>query len=297
LEPGTDADRATDAEEDGMKKASEWLGIDVGWVHPAADSDGQVYEWSRRRSHKDFNVAGPVKIIKGDGREFVHEPYSLAEFAKAVQTGNAAAVNGVAASIATKAKRTGRGIALENWGDFSRRKAAWIHVWHAIRTQADKRNLPVVEVNRAYTSLTCPKCGHKGRENRPTRDSFRCVSCGFSGQSDVVAAMNIAAKAGGVFVVVVPLCKVPVCGRDSWRAGLCSFCYRHKRNMGRMPLPWELEARDKDWADPRYREKRRREALRERRERRDAATTARLFESWATHDAWGNRLANPGSVT
>nr|WP_273272360.1 hypothetical protein [Methanothrix sp.] len=32
------------------------------------------------------------------------------------------------------------------------------------------------------------------RSNRPTRDEFSCVCCGFSGPADTIAARNIAAR-------------------------------------------------------------------------------------------------------
>ena len=49
----------------------------------------------------------------------------------------------------------------------------------------------MVVVNPAYTSQTCPHCGHVDRGNRPSRDTFKCLRCGFNGPADHVAAMNI----------------------------------------------------------------------------------------------------------
>ena len=46
-------------------------------------------------------------------------------------------------------------------------------------------------VNPAYTSQTCPSCGHISPENRPSRAVFRCVKCTHSGHADVIAAQNI----------------------------------------------------------------------------------------------------------
>ncbi|MGA9100086.1 MAG: zinc ribbon domain-containing protein [Methanotrichaceae archaeon] len=40
----------------------------------------------------------------------------------------------------------------------------------------------------------CPICHRISRSNRPTRDDFKCVCCGFSGPADTVAARNIAAR-------------------------------------------------------------------------------------------------------
>lgn len=44
-----------------------------------------------------------------------------------------------------------------------------------------------------YTSLHCPNpnCGHTHADNRPTRDRFCCVVCGYEGHADVVSAINL----------------------------------------------------------------------------------------------------------
>lgn len=54
-------------------------------------------------------------------------------------------------------------------------------------------------VNPAYTSQTCPECGHVDKANRVTQSKFECVSCGYSGNADHVAAINILRRgtAGG----------------------------------------------------------------------------------------------------
>lgn len=49
-------------------------------------------------------------------------------------------------------------------------------------------------VDPKYTSRTCPVCGLIDKANRPEQSVFRCVSCGHSGNADIVAAGNIASK-------------------------------------------------------------------------------------------------------
>jgi len=46
-------------------------------------------------------------------------------------------------------------------------------------------------VDPAYSSQTCPKCGHVHSDNRPDRDHFKCVRCGHADEADFVAAENI----------------------------------------------------------------------------------------------------------
>lgn len=49
-------------------------------------------------------------------------------------------------------------------------------------------------VHAAYTSLTCPCCGHASKENRPERAVFICSECGYKEHADLVGGINIAGK-------------------------------------------------------------------------------------------------------
>jgi IS605 OrfB family transposase len=190
-------------------------------------------------------------------------------------------------SVVKVAERSGRGIVLEDWTDFSRRKAAWVDIWRAIAQRAEARGVPVTQVNRAYTSVTCPQCQHRSRENRPARASFRCVRCGFSGHADVVAAMNIRAKADGSFDSKPGPCQNPECDEPvSWASGLCTACYFHQYRHGVLPGRQEREQTIE-------RRRARKEAQRRIWEDRvpvDTELAERIRISHATHDAWGNPL-------
>lgn len=269
-----------------------YLGVDVGWVFPAADSDGNVYEWTKCKV-PDIHLAraGPVTVHKADGQTFVQAAYSRAEASTALARGDKDKHRNVAQRIVTLAKRTNRTLVLENWMEFSRRKTAWVGMWSMIERVADRRNVPVTQVNRAYTSITCPRCGHKDRGNRETRDRFRCLVCDFSGHADVIAAMNIAAKAAGLFRMAEQRCCNPACVDGVvWAAGLCSHCYHFRRNHGALPSKKDVRARKEEPAAERYRALRQREVHAERQGRREATAKARMAESYRTHDAWGNPL-------
>jgi transposase len=54
----------------------------------------------------------------------------------------------------------------------------------------------VVKINPAYTSQRCSACGIVDRQARESQASFRCRSCGYTGNADVNAARNIAHAAG-----------------------------------------------------------------------------------------------------
>ncbi|MEW9492632.1 MAG: RNA-guided endonuclease TnpB family protein [Candidatus Aramenus sulfurataquae] len=62
-------------------------------------------------------------------------------------------------------------------------------IQHWIEWQAIKHGLKVVKVPAFYTSTKCPKCGSKMKEY--SHRQFRCVSCGYENDRDVIAVMNL----------------------------------------------------------------------------------------------------------
>jgi putative transposase len=51
----------------------------------------------------------------------------------------------------------------------------------------------VQKINPAFTSQRCSVCGHAAGENRKSQAVFACTACGYTGNADVNAAINIAA--------------------------------------------------------------------------------------------------------
>jgi putative transposase len=62
--------------------------------------------------------------------------------------------------------------------------------------------VPFLEVDPAYTSQRCPRCGHTERANRPDRDTFHCRRCGLAGPADHVAGVNVRERARSAWVFV-----------------------------------------------------------------------------------------------
>ena len=62
-----------------------------------------------------------------------------------------------------------------------------------VKRLEDKAPYRVEKVRAAYTSQTCSACGYCASENRESQAVFRCGSCGYAGNADVNAAINIAA--------------------------------------------------------------------------------------------------------
>ena len=80
---------------------------------------------------------------------------------------------------------------------FNRMVASWAfrQLIDFVLYKAERAGVRVVFVDPRGTSRTCPKCGHASRANRPKQSHFRCVACGYQGNADVVASLNIAAVA------------------------------------------------------------------------------------------------------
>jgi transposase len=62
-----------------------------------------------------------------------------------------------------------------------------------VRRLEDKAPGRVEKVKPHYTSQRCSACGQVDRGSRESQAVFRCTACGFAGNADVNAALNIAA--------------------------------------------------------------------------------------------------------
>lgn len=61
-----------------------------------------------------------------------------------------------------------------------------------LRYKAERSGSMVVKFDPAYTSQTCPKCGHVEKANRNKRTYvFKCKCCSYRSNDDRVAAMNL----------------------------------------------------------------------------------------------------------
>jgi putative transposase len=74
-----------------------------------------------------------------------------------------------------------RAILDQSWSEFKRQliyKQEWL-------------GGDVLVVPPHNTSITCPSCNHKSKENRVTQSNFKCKSCDYRNNADVVGAINI----------------------------------------------------------------------------------------------------------
>jgi putative transposase len=82
--------------------------------------------------------------------------------------------------------------------DMNRRLSSWLRrsLQDRLSFKALVKGFDHKQVNPAYTSLTCPSCGHVDASNRCSynKDKFACQHCKTEGHSDVFAAINLKAR-------------------------------------------------------------------------------------------------------
>lgn len=179
---------------------TEYLGVDLGHRNIAADNDGETYSGALnsnlRKRHARLRRNLQRRGTKSAKRLLRARRRKEARFASNLN-------HRISKAIVRKAKDTGRGIAVENLTHIrsrttvrrAQRRAHHSWAFAQLRSfltyKAALAGVPLVAINPEYTSQACPECGCIDRKNRPTRDRFRCISCGHAGPSDSTAARNI----------------------------------------------------------------------------------------------------------
>jgi len=69
--------------------------------------------------------------------------------------------------------------------------AGWGVFLTILTSKAESAGREVIAVDPHNTSRECPECGHTAKENRPTQETFHCVSCGHQAHADTVGATNV----------------------------------------------------------------------------------------------------------
>ncbi len=180
------------------------LGIDLGLVYLSYDSDGEYYSGKQVDEVRERNARLKADLqscgTKSAKRHLKRLSGKESRFKRDVN-------HVISKKIVAKAKGTQRRIALENLTGIRRgvtvrrSQRSRLHSWgfyqlrDFIEYKAKLGGVQVVPVYPRGTSHICPSCGTNEKANRPERGSFRCISCGYAGHADHVAAINIAVRA------------------------------------------------------------------------------------------------------
>lgn len=180
-----------------------FLGIDLGIINLATDSDGHSYtgddvEVVRQRAmtHRETFQRTGTKRAK---RRLKAMAGIQAKFQRWVN-------HGIAKSLVQKAKDTKAALVLEDLTHIRsrmtvrKRQRSKQHNWSFgqlrafISYKAQRAGVPVVFVDPRNSSRTCAHCGHVEKRNRRSQAAFSCIRCGFSCHADINAARNLAAR-------------------------------------------------------------------------------------------------------
>lgn len=71
---------------------------------------------------------------------------------------------------------------------------AFRRLFENVEYKATEFGIETIQVDPAYTSQRCSKCGHIERKNRQSQSDFECRDCGYEVHADYNAAKNIGIK-------------------------------------------------------------------------------------------------------
>ena len=180
------------------------LGVDLGIVNIAVDSDGETHSGTGVEK-----VRGKTAKLRTELQSCGTKPAKrhLKRLSGYEQRFRRDTNHCISKKLVAKAKDTASAIALEDLNGIRKRttvrraqrsrQSSWAfdQLRQFIAYKAQLSGVPVVLVDPRNTSRTCPSCGHIDKANRPTRGEFKCVRCGNAGPADRIAAVNIAARA------------------------------------------------------------------------------------------------------
>lgn len=176
------------------------LGVDLGIVNLAVDSDGTVYtgetvdrkrqRYQERReglqAHCTRSARRRLKRLKGKQARFQQDTnHTIAKRLVDRAQRSAAAIaledlTGIRERVKARRQQRPR---QANWGFFQLRQY--------VTYKAALAGVPVFLVDPRHTSQECSHCHHIAKANRPTHDRFSCQRCGYKTAADFNAAQNI----------------------------------------------------------------------------------------------------------
>ena len=193
-----------DVEEMPLSEVYSYLGIDLGMVHLAYDSEETPYddpgiEKNRRRFEVRRSSLKKTKT-KNSRRRLKKMGTKVARFQKDVN-------HCISKRLVQKAKALNVGLAMERLVNFfdqitvGRKQRAARHSWafyqlrFFVEYKARRAGVPLVLVDPAYTSQECSSCHYIAKRNRPTQELFRCRCCGHTENADSNAAKVVGFRA------------------------------------------------------------------------------------------------------
>ena len=191
------------------------VGVDRGVALLLADSDGHKVPNVRARGALEDRIVRAQRQVDHKKRGSNNQKKARARVAKllrraartrevAVNTASLRyaksygtvvieklAIGNMTASATGTVDHPGKQVAQKSGLNRAILDAGWGKFAEGLKYKVAERGGTVIEVSPSYTSQTCPGCGCVDATNRPTQSEFRCISCSYAGNADVVAAQNI----------------------------------------------------------------------------------------------------------
>jgi len=190
------------------KPTGKIIGIDRGICRPAVTSAGKYYGNRRWRDHEE-RLLSLKRMLQAKGtrsaaRHLDRIDDRLARFRRDCDHVLSKALVGSCEPGDTLVFEDLTGIRdrARARGPTNRRR---LHAWSFARLgalveyKAALRGVLVARIDPRDTSRRCPECGHIEARNRVSQSRFRCVQCGFSRNSDLVASWNIRDRHEGLW--------------------------------------------------------------------------------------------------
>lgn len=178
----------------------DWLGVDLGIVNLATDSDGETHTSEKvERGRKRYERIRSKLQAAGTKSAKRH----LKKLAKRERRMKRDTNHCISKRLVSKAADTDRGIRLESLTGIRSRstvrreqrsrhsKWAFSELRGFVEYKSRLCGVLVETVDPRNTSRTCSECGHCEKANRRSRDDFHCKSCDFEAAADHNAAINI----------------------------------------------------------------------------------------------------------
>ncbi|MBV9850716.1 MAG: transposase [Armatimonadetes bacterium] len=191
------------------------LGVDLGIVQLAVDSDGQAhtgdgvkrcrhkFQRLRRGLQKAGTKSAKRHLRKARRRESryqrdVNHCISKHLVSKALAGQKALAIEelrGIRDRMRAMVQKTQR---------YERLSWAFAQLRAFLRYKCEAAGIPLIVVDPRNTSRTCVVCGHCAKENRRSQSEFLCRQCGFQDNADFVGSVNIRRKGLEARAAVIP---------------------------------------------------------------------------------------------
>ena len=217
-----------DFQEQPPMKVKEFLGVDLGIVQIASDSDGETHSGKSVDTTRKRNARARRTYQKRNSRSARSRLRRMARRQSRYQRDTN---HFISKRIVAKALASSRGIAIEELGgirtrceqQFRKSQRSRLSNWgfHQLRSFIEYKarlvGVPIVLVDPRNTSRTCSQCQHCNKKNRKSQSEFVCKQCGFSCNADQNGAINIRLKALGRSVETPDSVAAPPQKRPSYK--------------------------------------------------------------------------------